>query len=94
MSKKTIWVVALPEAGCYAGKQVKRFKSEVEIELLDAFMLSCFGLAGEGSLAGELKRFPVESCRFFNDIQSMATCVFKACERYNAQLNVGNKQEG
>ena len=75
-----IWVVALPENDCYAGKQIKRGKDEVEVELLDALMLIGCGLAGEGSLTGELRRFPVEKCRFFNDLQAMANCVYRLLE--------------
>ena len=81
---KTVWVVALLDGGCYAGKQIKRFKSEVEVELLDALMLF-FCLAGEGSLTGEVKRFPVEACRFFNDIQAMGQCVGESIVSHKAK---------
>lgn len=80
--RKTIWVVAILDGGCYAGKQIRRSKTEVEIESLDAFMLAGCGLAGEETLTGELLRFPVEECRFFNDLQAMVTCVSKACQKY------------
>lgn len=79
---ETIWVVAFPEGGCWAGKQIRRSKEEVEIELLDAVMLAGCGLAGEGSLTGELKRFPVSECRFFNDLQAMGICVMRSLERH------------
>jgi len=76
--REQIWVVA--DAGCYAGKQIKRNNNEVEIELLDAVMLVGCGLAGDEWLTGELRRFPVEKCRFFNDVQAMANCVFRLLE--------------
>ncbi len=87
---ETIWVVAEPQDACYAGKQIRRSKTEVEVELLDAVMLAGFGLAGEGSLTGELKRFPVEACRFFNGLRAMGVCVLRACEaRRSRETNDG-----
>ena len=80
--RETIWVVAFPDDACYAGKQLRRSKTEVEVELLDALMLAGCGLAGEGSLTGELRRFPVKLCKFFNDLQAMGTCVIEAIQRH------------
>lgn len=85
--RETIWVIAFPDDACYAGKQIRRSKSEVEIELFDAVMLAGCGLAGEGSLTGELRRFPVEACRFFNDLQAMGTCVMEALRKHSAVRN-------